>query len=256
MRIRNVTVAAAVGALLFAGTGVGHADTFYNDLDLTIDAELEVMNLSYDTATAVGQTGSTVVSMRADGHPLNDIADHPGCNVQGDPQFVTIEATSSDPAVAILDNGPTYTFDQCTDTFSVRVLSTGLGTAVISFEVVGSRTPSDPAITFDTAPADFRVNVTEGTTPPTGCDADPAAPAWAAAILQASGVKAKDKNFSNWISAIALEMTQRAMFDGFEKGDHPSYENAVRDRLLVLTNRNLVTAQQAARPGWTCAPIQ
>lgn len=250
MNIRRALAASVLGAMLVAVAGVGHADTFYNDIDLTIDAELETMELHYDSLNMVGQSGSTIISMRED-----DAPDHPNCNING-VHDVTITATSSDPSVAVVTNGPDFFFESCGDTNVVNVQATGLGTAVISFTVTTANVPSDPHITFDAAPADFRINVTEGSNPPVGCDADPAAPAWANAILQASGYKPKAKNFQNWVSIIANEMTQMAMFDGYLKGDHPNYENAVRDRLVELTgNGGLVSAQQAARPGWVCTTL-
>lgn len=55
------------------------------------------------------------------------------------------------------------------------------------------------------------------------CDADPAAPAWANAILRANGIKNKT-TIQNTISSVAKHMTNGAMFDGIVKNAHPAYE--------------------------------
>jgi hypothetical protein len=248
--IRKLFGAAISGAVLVTTAGAAFADTAINDLDLTPDAELEVMNLSYDAGTMIGSTGSTVLRMRVDG-PAD--GDRGGCNVNGATHFVTLTATSSDPNVAVLTNGPDYTFDTCDDLLTVSVAATGVGTAQILFAVTDSATSADPSgAVWSTAEADFQVNVAPGGGS-TGCDADPAAPAWAAAILQKNGYKAGAKQTTNLISRIAGEMQQRADFNGVQKSDHPAYESAVLDRLKVLTgNANLVLG---SRPGWTCVPI-
>ncbi len=250
MRMRRAIAASALGALIVGIGGGASADTFYNDIDLTIDAVHETMNLSYDSVNMVGQTGSTTITMREDDSP-----DHPNCNIQG-AHDVTITATSSDTSVAVLANGPTYFFETCADVNVVQVQAMGLGTAQITFQVTNANVPSDPHVTFDKDPADFNVNVTEGSNPPTGCDADPAAPAWAAAILQKNGFKPGAKQTTNLISRIANEMTQMAMFAGWHKSEHPQYENAVHARLLVISGKALpYSAAQSARPGWVCGPI-
>jgi hypothetical protein len=250
-RTRGAALVAATAALLMAGASAAQSDTFYNDLDGTVDSVFETMNLTYNSTTLVGTTGSTVLHVRAD-----DAPDHPNCNVQGAAHFVTVTGVSSDTGVAVLTTGPTFTFNTCDDLLTVGVQATGLGTATISFTVTDSDSSSDPHILWSTVEADFVVNVTEGGGTSTGCDADPAAPAWAAAILQKSGYKPGAKQTTNLISKIANEMTQQARFAGFDKNDHPSYEDAVQARLEVLTgNPNLASAQESARPGWVCTQI-
>ena len=88
---------------------------------------------------------------------------------------------------------------------------------------------------------------------PTGCDVDPAAPAWANAILQKAGVKSKAA--SNYVSQIAQQMGSGATFGSYAKNAHPDYENAVHDALQALTGKTLPAAQDAARPGWDCGVI-
>jgi len=250
-RTRGAALVAASAALVMAAASSAHSDTIYNDLDGTVDAVLETMNLTYDSIGGTGTSGSTLLHIRIDGAP-----DHPNCNIQGAPQFVEVTGVSSDTNVAVLNNGPTYTFNTCDDFLSVGITATGLGSATISFTVTDENTPNDPNLVWSTVEADFIVNVIEGSGPPTGCDADPAAPAWAAAILQKSGYKPGAKQTTNLISKIAGEMTQQARFAGFDKNDHPNYEDAVQARLEVLTgNPNLASAQASARPGWVCTII-
>lgn len=258
-RTRLATV--ALGTIAALGTATfAQADTIYNDLDGTVDAALETMSLTYDSVNGVGSTGSTLLQLRVDGPAEGDRG---GCNVQGSPQYVTVEAHSTNESIVKLTNGPTYTFNLCTDTFTVTVEATGLddgdgdgiGEADILFEVTGWQSSGGGNVTFPSAPADFTVAVTEGGGGSTGCDADPAAPAWAAAILQKSGFKPGAKQTTNLISKIAGEMTQHADFAGVQKPAHPYYEDAVQDRLEVLTGKTLASAQAAARPGWVCAPI-
>lgn len=246
--------AAAIGATLALGTtSLAFADTVYNDLDGSIDSVLETMTLTYDSVNSVGSTGSTLLQMRIDGPAEGDRG---GCNVQGAPQYVTIKAHSTDTNVVQLTNGPSYTFNLCTDTPTVAVKATGLGGADVLFEVDSYQSSGGSNVHWPTTPADFHVTVNEGGgTTSTGCDADPAAPAWAAAILQKSGFKPGAKQTTNLISQIAGELQKGADFNGIHKSSHPYYENAVHDRLQVITGKTLVIASSAARPGWVCAPI-
>jgi hypothetical protein len=250
-RARGAAVIAATAALVMVAASSAQSDDFTNDLDASIDPTLETINLTWDPVNSVGTSGSTTISIFIQGHP----DDHPGCNIQGGAHYVTVEATSSNELAAVLTNGPTYTFDLCSDTNLVTVSATGVGTSVISFAIDAANTNNNPSLTFTTAGADFQVNVTEGSSPPVGCDADPAAPAWAAAILQKSGYKPGAKQTLNLISRVAQEMTTMARFHGYDKSDHPAYENEVDAYLELITGKDLKTAQEAARPGWVCAPI-
>jgi hypothetical protein len=253
MNRTRLAAVAAGAALALGSTGLAYADTVYNDLDGSIDPVLETMNLTYDSVNAVGSTGSTLLQMRVDG-PAD--GDRGGCNVQGAPQYVTFKAHSTDTNVVVLTNGPTYTFNLCTDTPTVAVKATGLGSANILFDLDTYQSSGGANVYWPTDPADFTVSVTEGGgTTSTGCDADPAAPAWAAAILQKSGYKSGAKQTTNLISQIAGELQTHADFAGKMKSAHPYYENAVHDRLEAITGKTLASAASAARPGWVCAPI-
>ena len=261
MRINPKLAAVGAAAVLALVGPAAFADTFYNDLEtpITVDTALESMTLTYDTANTVGTSGTATIAMQVNGQPIDDVADHPGCNIQGGSHFVSLSATSTDPAVATVELSNNGTFDACTDTVTATVTSHSVGTAVIVFAVDGAdtATSNDPHLDFRTAEADFRVNVGEGTvTPPVGCDADPAAPAWAAAILQKSGVKANTKDWNNAIAYVAHVMTNGAVYQGFAKNAHPDYENAVRNTLAAyLPSKTIASAQAAARPGWLCVAI-
>lgn len=224
------------------------ADTVYNDLDNTIDSNLESLSLTYDTANSAGTSGTTTLSIQVDGKP-----DHPGCNIQGGAHYIALNPVVANPAVASVTLSDDGVFDACTDHVTATVQALGVGTTAVTFIIDGSRTSNDPSLTFGLDETAFQVNVTEGTVtppPPVGCDVDPAAPAWANAILQKAGIKSKAA--TNYVSTIAQEMGTGATFAGYAKNAHPEYENAVQARLQQLTGKTLPSAQAAARPGWEC----
>ncbi len=99
--------------------------------------------------------------------------------------------------------------------------------------------------------------MTEGQAlPPQGCDIDPAAPAWAVAIMQKSGIKSGTKQWSDTVTKVAQGMGQGATFGGYAKNAHPQYENAVQAFVQAnIPGKTIVSAQAAARPGWTCSSI-
>jgi hypothetical protein len=114
--------------------------------------------------------------------------------------------------------------------------------------------------TFDASQADFDVTVEEGAGGGGGtvCDADPAAPAWAAALLKGNAVKAKGSTLSNYVSSVAKHMGPRAAFDGVDKSDHPDYENAVWDYMKTELGLTLMKGPHDAavvKPGWECTTI-
>lgn len=243
----------SVGALAFALTAA-NADIVYNSLDVTVDSTHEVMNLALG-----GAAGTTTLQIQIENHP-----DHAGCNIQGAPNYVALDADSSQTSVATVAflNGDD-TFDTCEDVLTVVVTPLASGDSTITFSIDSDRTSNDPALTFGLDQAAFDVHVADGTITPveTACDADPAAPAWAAAILQANGVKAKSATYSNSISQVAQQMGTGATFpsggDLVAKNDHPAYEEAVFTYLKTLPGLAGLQAgpAQAKRPGWECTPI-
>jgi hypothetical protein len=94
-----------------------------------------------------------------------------------------------------------------------------------------------------------------------GTCAHPAAPAWAAAILQANGIKGSNKGYSTLISSVAHAMVQGAAFpsgSSFIAKDDPNYPGAVYTYMLAQNqalNLKLNLAKgpdKAVRPGWEC----
>jgi hypothetical protein len=243
---RRLAAVLATGSLVLSFAAAASADTIYNTLDGTVDATAEVMNL-----TAGGSNGTTTLQVQVDSHP-----DHTGCNIQGGPHQLAMSVSSSDPTIATAAfGGGDSIFDTCDEVLTVVVTpsATTAGQTTISFSGVAD-TSSDPHITFSYAEATFVVNVTAGTTPPpVVCDADPAAPAWANAILRANGIKNKT-TIQNTISSVAKHMTNGAMFDGVVKNAHPAYETAVYNYMKNTLSLNLAAPDWSAiaRPGWEC----
>lgn len=249
MHISKKIAAAVAGAALALGGSAAFADTVYNDLDNSIDSNLETLNLTYDPVAMTGTTGTTTLAIQVNGQP-----DHPGCNIQGGPHYIALNPVVADPTIASVALAGDGVFDACSDTVVATVTAKAIGSTNVTFVIDSSRTSNDPKLTFRLDEAAFTVTVVQGTTPPpaVGCDADPAAPAWANAILQKAGIKPKAGS-TNYVSTIAQEMGKGASFAGFAKNAHPQYENAVQARLQQLTGKTLPSAQSAARPGWECA---
>ncbi|MET3961832.1 hypothetical protein ABIE44_001766 [Marmoricola sp. OAE513] len=245
---QRLAAAFACAAVALVGPAA-FADTVYNDLDNSIDTGLESLALTYDTVAATGTSGTATLAIQVNGKP-----DHPGCNIQGGAHYIALNPVVANPAVASVILSNDGVLDACTDTLTATVQALGLGSTNVSFVIDDARTNNDPKLTFRLDESAFTVNVTAGSTPPppVGCDADPAAPAWANAILQKAGIKAKAGS-TNYVSTIAQEMGKGATFGGFAKNAHPQYENAVHARLQQLTGKTLPSAQASARPGWECA---
>jgi len=224
------------------------ADTVYNTLDNTIDATHEQMNL-----VVPGPAGSTTLKIEVQGHP-----DHPGCNIQGGSQYIGLAASTSTPGIVdVTWANDDSVFNDCTETLTVIVTPLAVGTTTVSFAEDASKTSRDPHLTFSLGESTFDVNVTAGSGGGgTICDADPAAPAWAAAILQKNGFKPKASSFSNYVSQVAHHMSNGATFEGFAKNAHPDYENAVHDWMQSTFGISLpYSAAQSARPGWECTTV-
>lgn len=252
MRI-NLKVAAVVSAGVLALAGpAAFADTVYNNLDNVIDTDYEVMNLTYDASIPAGSTGAATLKIQVDGKP-----DHPGCNIQGGAHYIALNPVLSTPGVATVELSGDGVFDACSDSVTATVHAIGVGSTNVTFVIDSARTSNDPNLTFGLDEARFTVNVTGGTVqPPVGCDKDPAAPAWSAAIMQKSGVKPGSKDWQSVQSSVAKAMGQGATFAGYAKNAHTQYEDAVQAYVAAaLPNRTIVSAQAAARPGWSCSTL-
>lgn len=147
-------------ALIFVMSGICQAgsavaDDVYNNIDSTIDANWETMNLS------VGSPATPVsYSIRPTSYVYPDYK--PGCNIYPGQIFVAT-AYSNNPSVAYVP--PTaLIFDSCSDVLSVPVMPMGPGTAVITLIQNANSTGGY----FELSPATFTVNVSYAadTTPP------------------------------------------------------------------------------------------
>jgi hypothetical protein len=247
---RRGTVLALSAATVALATLTANADTFYNTLDTTVDTQLEALNLTTSSAPT-----TVTIALQIDGHAAGD---HPGCNLNGTPHLVQLVMhNSSDAAATVAWANGDDTFNSCSETLGVVVTPHAVGSTNVTFTEGASDLANDPHMKFNYDQAAFTVNVSDGTITGqgSGCDADPAAPAWAAAILQANGVKAKGGS-ANYISQIAHMMGQGATFGGFVKNAHPAYENAVWAALKTITGQSLPNGPTSVhRPDWECAPV-
>ncbi|MCA1845293.1 MAG: hypothetical protein LC792_19290 [Actinobacteria bacterium] len=255
IRNRLKVLGAGIGVLgmVLSLASVAGADIVYDTTNgATVDSPIETMALSVG-----GANGSTTLQIQLEGHTDGD---HPGCNIQGDAHTLTMSLSNSNPAAASAAfAGGDAVFDTCDDILTVVVSPLAVGQTTISFSGVGD-TANDPHLHFSYDQAAFLVNVTAATTPPPPvvCDADPAAPAWANAILKANPNMKNKTTVQNTISSVAHHMTQGAMFDGVAKNAHPDYENAVYHYMTTAAPAGLglslsVDAQHSARPGWECS---
>ena len=152
-------------------------------------------------------------------------------------------------------------FNSCQETLTVVVTALAVGTTAVTFAIDDTKSSGDPHLGWSLAEAAFTVTVTEddgGGGSGTTCDEDPAAPAWAAALLKANGFKAKGKaaTADNYVSQVAGAMTNGADFGGFAKNAHPEYEDAVWAYMTGTLGLSLpVGPDGAARPGWVCTSV-
>lgn len=140
------TVALSAATLLLStafASGIALADNVYNDVDASIDATLETMNL-----TVGGPTGTVKYAVQiANGDGKN------GCNLTGGTSLVVAVAPV---AAGIATVSPaSLTFGGCNDVKTVTVTAVAAGTT----NIVLSQTSNSTSGTFDLAPASFKVTV-------------------------------------------------------------------------------------------------
>lgn len=143
-----VGAAALVAGSAIAGPAI--ADDVTNNLDNSIDATVEVINLA--AGGAVGTVGISIQPRNGDG--VN------GCNVKQDGTLV-VAVSSSAPAVATVAPS-SLTFATC-GSQSVSVTPLAAGATTISLSVLSNNSGGS----FNLAPATFSVNVTASTPPNT-----------------------------------------------------------------------------------------
>jgi len=262
------TVVAATTLSLTATAAM--ADVVYNDLDDSVDTTAETMTLQYD-ATPPGTAGpsmTTKLAIDVDGKFVGNTPDHNNCNLQGGAQYIVLKAVTTPSSVVHLSFPDGLRFDTCQDTRRVVVSPTAVGHTTVSFVIDTSKTPRDPRAHFDLETAAFVVDVEEADLSSDGgtgtkCDKNPAAPAWAAALLQANGLRPRAHDGTNYVRQVADQMGKRASFpDGagamVAKDANRAYANAVynyltSERGMGLSLENGVT--EIKRPGWTCSSV-
>jgi hypothetical protein len=143
-------VSAAVGGTVLIGTGlVAQADDVANNLDSSVDATKEVLNL-----TAGGANGTVTLFVdetNGDGKT--------GCNLTGQTTLV-VNVISSAPSVASMSPNQ-VTFGSCGDEPTLTISPLSAGSTDVSLALV-----SENALgTFNLTPAAFTVNVGAPTPP-------------------------------------------------------------------------------------------
>lgn len=278
MHLRAIPVALAAAALTVTGPAA-LADLVSNDLDDSVDATHELMALEYDTGpdrTATtddiaGPARSTTLRIVIDGEVLAQNEEHPGCNLPGG-QLLRVSA-SFDATVAAVTFPQGSTFSDCTSTVQVRVAPEGVGETRVTFTGVlvkanGTATNApDARKDFDLTQAAFRVVVVEadlsdGGGTGTACDRNPAAPAWANAILRANDVKLRGDDRRDVIRSVAREMGKAAAFPDGAGGQliaksAESYPYEVHEYLVAeFTDLDLpLGPDDVDRPGKVCTTV-
>jgi hypothetical protein len=147
-------------ALMSGGlsAGVAFADTVSNNVDATVDANVESLPL-----TVSGSNGTVILSV----NPVN-LDGKNGCNLTGD-KTLTVSITSDHSEIATVSPN-TATFTSCGDTVSLTVTPVTEGEATVSV----AQTANDTGATFDLTTATFKAVVSGAapvvildTTPPT-----------------------------------------------------------------------------------------
>ncbi|MGN6578218.1 MAG: hypothetical protein ACTHKG_21295 [Nocardioides sp.] len=230
------------------------ADVIYNEIDTSIDTKHELMEL-----VVGGPDGSTNLSVLIEGQPGGGKPDeHPGCDINGTHK-VTLQSHVA-PAGAVqvtLSNGGVI--DDCADKVHVTVhpLSLSVGqTATVTF-TGDENTSKDPKLDIEYEQAAFDVTLVNAADGGDGtrCDGDPAAPAWARALLKGNGLKAKVPGEDNYVKSVAKHMGKGATFDGYAKSSQ-SYPYLVEQYLEGLLGDQLANGPDEVRkPGWRCTPL-
>jgi hypothetical protein len=143
----------------------------------------------------------------------------------------------------------------------VTVTPKAVGSTTVTFSKVRADTSGDPSVrsTLDQAAFNVRVDETDlgDGTGETGrrCDANPAAPAWAAAISRKNDLSGREQG--RLVSLVAEEMAKRGYFDGLAK-NQDGYAEAVWD-FMKDHDRDGARVDEygpddAKRPGWRCGP--
>ena len=151
----SLALATIVGAL--AIVAVASADDVSNNLDGSVDATLETMNLT------VGESDGSVRFHLA---PTNTDAKS-GCNLTGAGSQLVLGITSSDTSIATL-GATSVTIAGCDPTLSsaiaVHAVGSGTTNVTVTFTSVTTSSAATSASDYNLAPASFTVNVTAAVT--------------------------------------------------------------------------------------------
>jgi hypothetical protein len=223
--------------------------------------------------TGFDQTASRDITLMAVDDPnwKGDNGPSPACNIRtsSGAQYVKVSVSSTNPAVATADVTE-LTFNDCGESHRIRIKAGSTvcnGTATINITVVDTKTAAPPRVSFTDASIGVTLNVpncdTGGGGGGTTICAQPAAPAWAAAILQANSIKPGSKAPTNYISQVAKMMMKGAAFPDYRapnpglvlpvlKTDQSGYADAVYAFLKTIIDPNKLPngPGAAARPGW------
>ena len=139
-------------------TSVALADTISNNIDGTVDANLEELNL-----TAGGSAGPVVLR-----YIETNTDSKNGCNLTGSGSELNVAVASSDPSIAAVSVSA-LTFAACGETKNISVTPVSAGTATVSltFASVTTNSANIDAADFDLLPASFTVIVASSNTAPT-----------------------------------------------------------------------------------------
>lgn len=167
-RKRLSALAAVTAFFTLSAVGIAWADQVVNDLDSSVDTNLEQMNL-----TVGGPSGTVRFWL----NPTTNDDGKPGCNLGGPGSQLVLTVSSANPSVAGVSGGP-VTITACSNpsasTFvysnPITVTPVGAGSTTVSlaFSSVTTNSGATNASDYPVETATFTVNVTAAdTTSPT-----------------------------------------------------------------------------------------
>jgi hypothetical protein len=256
-RLKCLGAAAAVLGMLCSMTSVANADDF--SVDSTDAAAVAVM--------APSDTAVIKVELVAADDPEWGGDSRNECNLRAasGAHNVFASITSSNEDVATVEPA-SIEFTDCGVPVEVTITThTCNGTANIGIALDSSKSPAPTHVEFNETSVPVTVN--QGTS----CDgngggittcAQPAAPAWAAAIMQKNSIKPGSKTWSSLMTQVAQAMLPGASFPN-PGADHPAYKVHQDDyagAVLRFLEGQLDPEKtnfpkplsEVARPGWVC----
>ena len=275
---RRLLTAALAASLLVTMSATAGADLVVNDEDLTVDSSVEQIAMNVGDTTQVSLSVSLADCDPATGNCNGEgyldpttgtllTDEHKGCNIEGNtngmPNLV-LDISQADAAVAsVTAAGPSTTvvgFATCASTPTLDIVALTPGSRLVTFTLssLTHHSTATPTRDFNLGTASFQINVSgppvcDTTVGGPGCIEvceDPAAPAWAAHILQANTIKKKKGKplpNENYVAMVAHEMGPDTDFQGAAKDEHPAYEQKILAYLQTVTG---ATNTLALPTGW------